>query len=218
MNRHRPVTAPLAAVLFAAVAPIATIAALTTLPASHALAQAPTQNFPARPLRLLAGQPPGGATDMVARIISQKLGESMGQPMVVENRVGGGGITAMETVVKSAPDGHTLMIVGTSFPKETVARNDFEEKVHYYYKRWDRSVGEDNEISEVQHEGVSSPFAVSGRLSHLEPLVHHIANWVADRIVGGDTFERRHDADKTSAIALSLTKSGGGGRRSAAAE
>ncbi len=118
------------------------------------------------------------------------------------------------------PDGphKTKLIVGTSFPKETVARGDFADKVKYYYKRWDRSVGEDNDISEIQHEGVNSPFAVSGRLSHLEPLVHHIANWVADRIVGGDTFDRRHDADKTSAIALSLTKSGGGGRRPAAAE
>jgi tripartite-type tricarboxylate transporter receptor subunit TctC len=106
MMRHRPLAGPLAALL---------LAAITMLPAAQALAQTSTQNFPARPLRLLAGQPPGGATDMVARIISQKLGESMGQPVVVENRVGGGGITAMETVVKSAPDGHTLMIVGTSF-------------------------------------------------------------------------------------------------------
>lgn len=109
MNRNHPAAWPLAAAL------LTTMAALTALPAQHALAQAQSQNFPVKPLRLLAGQPPGGATDMVARIISQKLGESMGQPVVVENRVGGGGITAMETVVKSAPDGHTLMIVGTSF-------------------------------------------------------------------------------------------------------
>lgn len=73
------------------------------------------QDYPTHPIRLLAGQPPGGATDMVARIIAQKLQESMGQPMVVENRVGGGGIVAMDTVVKATPDGHTLMIVGTSF-------------------------------------------------------------------------------------------------------
>lgn len=84
------------------------------LQSASAVAQT-SATFPNHPLRLLAGQPPGGATDMVARIISQKLGEALGQPMVVENRVGGGGITAMETVVKSPPDGHTLMIVGTSF-------------------------------------------------------------------------------------------------------
>jgi tripartite-type tricarboxylate transporter receptor subunit TctC len=71
--------------------------------------------FPSKPMRLLAGQPPGGATDMVARIIAQKMGESMGQPVVVENRVGGGGIVAMDIVVKAAPDGHTMMLVGTSF-------------------------------------------------------------------------------------------------------
>ena len=72
-------------------------------------------DFPNHPIRLLAGQPPGGATDMVARIIAQKVGESLGQPVVVENRVGGGGIVAMDIVVKAPPDGHTLMIVGTSF-------------------------------------------------------------------------------------------------------
>jgi len=72
-------------------------------------------DFPSKPMRILAGQPPGGATDMVARIIAIKMQESMGQPVVVENRVGGGGIVAMDTVVKSQPDGHTMMLVGTSF-------------------------------------------------------------------------------------------------------
>ena len=77
---------------------------------------APAQSdFPSKPMRLLAGQPPGGATDMVARIIAQKMSESMGQPVVVENRVGGGGIVAMDVVVKAPPDGHTMMLVGTSF-------------------------------------------------------------------------------------------------------
>lgn len=88
--------------------------AAMALAAGNAGAQS-AADYPVRPLRLLAGQPPGGATDTVARIMAQKLAESMGQPVVVENRVGGGGITAMDTVVKAAPDGHTLMIVGTSF-------------------------------------------------------------------------------------------------------
>ena len=77
----------------------------------------------------------------------------------------------------------TKLIVGSCFPKSTVARPDFDDKVKYYYKRWDKSVVEDNEISGLQHEGVSSPFARPGRLSSLEPLVHHIANWVLDRVV-----------------------------------
>jgi len=78
----------------------------------------------------------------------------------------------------------TKLIVGTCFPKETVERPDLEEKAKYYYKRWDKSIGEDNDVSDIQHEGVTSPFAKPGRLSHHEPLVHHIANWVIDRVVG----------------------------------
>ncbi len=77
----------------------------------------------------------------------------------------------------------TKLIVGSCFPKSTVARPDFDEKVKYYYKRWDKSIVEDNELSGLQHEGVSSPFARPGRLSSLEPLVHHIANRVLDRVV-----------------------------------
>ena len=76
------------------------------------------------------------------------------------------------------------LIVGSLFPKSTTELPDFEEKVKYYYRRWDKTIREDNDISEIQHEGVSSPFAQPGRLSHLEPLVHHIANWVLDRVVG----------------------------------
>lgn len=87
----------------------------SALGTGNAWTQTTSTDYPVRPLRLLAGQPPGGATDTVGRIMAQKLAESMGQPVVVENRVGGGGITAMDTVVKAAPDGHTLMIVGTSF-------------------------------------------------------------------------------------------------------
>ena len=91
---------------------VSAVALAVTMGAGNVGAQS---DFPVRPMRLLAGQPPGGATDMVARIIAQKLQDSMGQPVVVENRVGGGGIVAMDIVVKSPPDGHTMMIVGTSF-------------------------------------------------------------------------------------------------------
>lgn len=83
----------------------------------------------------------------------------------------------------------TKLIVGSAFHKEAIARPDFEDKVKYYYKRWDKSIVEDNEVAGLQHEGVSSPFARPGRLSRLEPLVHHIANWVLDRVL-----EDRRDA------------------------
>ena len=77
----------------------------------------------------------------------------------------------------------TRLIVGSCFPKSTVARNDFEEIVQRYYKRWDISIPEDNEISDIQQRGLSSPFARPGRLTHLEPLVHDLANWALDRVL-----------------------------------
>ncbi|MBU0725321.1 MAG: aromatic ring-hydroxylating dioxygenase subunit alpha [Alphaproteobacteria bacterium] len=77
----------------------------------------------------------------------------------------------------------TKLIVGSAFPKEVVARPDFEEVVTRYYRRWDISIPEDNEISDLQQRGLSSPFYREGRFSHLEPLVHAIDNWVLDRVL-----------------------------------
>ncbi len=79
--------------------------------------------------------------------------------------------------------GSTKVNVGTCFPKETVARPDFDEKVRYYYRRWRRSVGEDNNISAVQQEGLASPFAAPGRMSTMEPLVRSLGEWWIDRVI-----------------------------------
>ena len=78
----------------------------------------------------------------------------------------------------------TKLIVGSCFPNETVARSDFDEIAARYYKRWDISIPEDNAISEQQQKGIRSPLAETGRLSHMEPLVHSIANWTLDKVLG----------------------------------
>jgi tripartite-type tricarboxylate transporter receptor subunit TctC len=66
--------------------------------------------YPARPIRVLIPQPPGGANDTVARVIAPALGERLGQPIVVENRPGANGNLAMEVAAKAPADGYTLLL------------------------------------------------------------------------------------------------------------
>jgi tripartite-type tricarboxylate transporter receptor subunit TctC len=73
---------------------------------SAATAQA---DFPTRPIRLIVTVPPGGAADFIARLVGGKISESLGQPVVVENRGGAGGTIAADAVAKAAPDGYTLL-------------------------------------------------------------------------------------------------------------
>ncbi len=74
---------------------------------------AAAQGYPGKQLRLVVPFPPGGPVDVTGRLIAQKLGDSSGQTVIVDNRIGAGTIIGTELVVKSAPDGHTLLIVPT---------------------------------------------------------------------------------------------------------
>ncbi|HZN24334.1 MAG TPA: tripartite tricarboxylate transporter substrate binding protein [Burkholderiales bacterium] len=67
------------------------------------------QEYPTKPLRFIAPNPPGGPTDILARLIGQKLSESVGQPVVIENRAGAGGNIGSEIAAKAPPDGYTLL-------------------------------------------------------------------------------------------------------------
>jgi tripartite-type tricarboxylate transporter receptor subunit TctC len=85
--------------------------------AALAFALAPpawAQAWPVKPIRLIVGFPAGNSTDTIARVFTTRLGEALGQPIVVENRPGAGGNIGIETVARSAPDGYTLLHSGGS--------------------------------------------------------------------------------------------------------
>jgi tripartite-type tricarboxylate transporter receptor subunit TctC len=71
------------------------------------------QNYPAKTIRFLVGFAPGGSTDILARLIAQKMSENIGQQVVVDNRTGAGGIIAAEALSKSPPDGYTMLACTT---------------------------------------------------------------------------------------------------------
>src|SRR5881275_1449796 len=71
---------------------------------------ASAQDYPAKPVRMVVGFPPGGGTDVVARILSPRLSELLGQPIVIDNRPGATGTVAAGQVAKAAPDGYTIMM------------------------------------------------------------------------------------------------------------
>jgi tripartite-type tricarboxylate transporter receptor subunit TctC len=89
------------ALLFRIVSPLAIALTLNT---------AGAQSYPSKPIRIVVGFPPGGGIDLVARLLSPKLSESLGQQVLVDNRAGANGIIATDLVAKAAADGHTIFI------------------------------------------------------------------------------------------------------------
>lgn len=82
--------------------------------AAFGVTSALAQSYPAKPIRILIGQAPGSATDVVARVVGNRLSESLGQPIVVEARPGAGGVVGTEAAARSAPDGYTLFMGNNS--------------------------------------------------------------------------------------------------------
>jgi tripartite-type tricarboxylate transporter receptor subunit TctC len=79
---------------------------VTAAMAPHASAQ----SYPSKPVRVIVPYPPGGATDLIARLVAQRATERLGQTMIVENRTGAGGVIGAEHVARAAPDGHTVLL------------------------------------------------------------------------------------------------------------
>lgn len=77
---------------------------------SHALAQGAAENYPNRSIRLITGFLPGGVSDTIARVTGEKVGEILGQRVIVDGRPGAGGVLSMEIAVTANPDGHTLYL------------------------------------------------------------------------------------------------------------
>jgi tripartite-type tricarboxylate transporter receptor subunit TctC len=81
--------------------------------ASAVFAPAWAQTYPNRPITMVVPFPPGGSTGIVARVIADKMSETLGYPVVIDNRAGAGGLTGGRSVAKSAPDGYTLLATST---------------------------------------------------------------------------------------------------------
>jgi tripartite-type tricarboxylate transporter receptor subunit TctC len=91
-----------------------TVLSLVVWTASHA------QSFPTKTVRFVSGVTPGSASDTMARILAEKLQQQWGQPVIVENRLGAGGLVGAKYVAQSDPDGHTIMMNATAFTVSTL--------------------------------------------------------------------------------------------------
>jgi len=89
--------------------------------ATAAFGQSSSAQFPSKPIRIIVPFPAGGTTDIVARLVAQRMQESVGQPVLVENQGGAGGTIGAANTAKSAPDGYTMLMHNVTFPMASVA-------------------------------------------------------------------------------------------------
>ena len=107
-------------------------ASAAALPAASRLAWA--QAYPSRPITIVVGLAVGGSTDVIARLLAQRMRQSLGQPVIVENVTGAGGTIAVGRVARAAPDGYTLslgnngshVVTGATYALHYDLLNDFE--------------------------------------------------------------------------------------------
>jgi tripartite-type tricarboxylate transporter receptor subunit TctC len=97
---------------------LAAVATLTLSPWHSAQ----SQSYPSKPIKMIVPFPAGGTTDIVARLVAQRMSEAMGQPVLVDNRGGAGGAIGADAVAKAAPDGYTILMHNISFPLSSVAQ------------------------------------------------------------------------------------------------
>src|SRR6188768_3327413 len=84
------------------------------------------QDYPTKPIRWIIPYPTGGTSDFLARLVGQKLTESWGQPVVIDNRVGANGNIGTGGAARAAPDGHTLLLVGSTFTMNPAAYSELQ--------------------------------------------------------------------------------------------
>ena len=163
------------------------LGALTLVTAASA---AFAQQWPSRPIRIIAPFAPGGGADFMARLLSQPLSTALGQPVIVENRVGGSGIIGYDHTLKSAPDGHTIAIASTTYsiipalyklpydpladmqPISQVSRGPYIIAVHPSVAA--KNIGELIALAKATPEGVT--YASSGNGANLQLVTEMLAS------------------------------------------
>jgi len=112
-------------------------------------------DYPTRPIRIVVGFTPGGGNDIIARVVGQKLQESLGQPVIIENKPGAGAILATEYVARSAPDGYTLLVGASG---AMVINPAVYEKLSYDTMRDFKPVSELGSFPLIMIVNAGSPF------------------------------------------------------------